>query len=72
LEPKFKATIFATLKENTIINDDVKIYKNKNVHEALAEATSDVSIYIFWILWIIVSGIIIFTFIYFDNDWLNK
>lgn len=72
LEPKFKATIFATLKENTIINDDVRVYKDKNISEALSEATSDISIYVFWVLWIIISGIVIFTFMYFDNDWLNR
>ena len=67
-----EATIFATLKENTIINDDVRVYKDKNISEALSEATSDISIYVFWVLWIIISGIVIFTFMYFDNDWLNR
>lgn len=72
LESKFKATIFANLKDNTIVNDNVNVYKDKNINETLEIVTNDSPVVIFWIIWTIVIGVIIYIFVYLDNDWLNK
>lgn len=72
LESKFKATILANLKDKTIIGNNVSVYKNKNITEVLDEAVSDAPIAVFWIIWTIFIGVIIYIFVYLDNDWLNK
>lgn len=72
LEPKFKATIFANLKDNTISSDNVNVYKDKSITETLDDLTNDMLIYLFWVIWILLMGGVIYLFIYLENDWLNK
>lgn len=72
LEQEFNATIFGSLKNNTIEGKNIAVYKNETITEILEELTSNTLIIIFWIIWIIATGIVIYAFIALDNDWLNK
>ncbi|CEQ26584.1 Uncharacterised protein [[Clostridium] sordellii] len=71
LESKFNATIFGNLKNDTIANDNIKVYKNMTVAETLEEVTGNISIILFWVLWILITVGIVILFMYLDNNWLN-
>lgn len=72
LKPKFNATIFGNLKDNTIVNDNISVYENMNINETLDSVTENVGIVFFWILWVALIIAVIFLFMYLDNNWLNK
>ena len=71
LEKEFNATIFGSLKNNTIEGKNIDVYKNITITEVLEELTSNTLIIIFWIVWIIITGIVIYAFVALDNEWLN-
>ena len=66
-----KGTIFAKLYDNNIPESDVHFYNDNTIAQALDNATSSGGLVIFWILWIMVTGGIIFGFYYLDNKWLD-
>ena len=72
LDKEFKATIFGSLKNNTIEGKNIDVYKDSTIEETIEELTSNTVIIIFWIVWIIITGIVIYLFVALDNDWLNK
>lgn len=65
-------TIYTTLKNNTIENENNNFYKDKNIEETLDYLSSNIFIFIFWIVWIIVICCIVYYFCLLENDWLNK
>lgn len=72
LDPKFKATIFANLKENTITGDNAKVFKDMNINETLEHVITESPVVGFWIIWIFISAGVIFGFVYLENRWLNS
>lgn len=72
LDKEFKATVFGTLKDNTIEGKNIYVYKDVTISEILEELDKNVWIFVFWILWIIATLTIIYLFVTLDNDWLNK
>lgn len=67
---KLTGTIFANLKDNNI-GDHVKIYQNKMTVEAYDYVVaSDGLVYGFWIIWAILTGLLVYLFCYLENDWL--
>lgn len=66
----FEGTTFTKLYDSTISKSS-EFYENRNIDEALKEATSNCSNIIFWIVWIILMMCAVFGFYYLDNRWLN-
>lgn len=72
LDKEFKATIFGSLKNNTIEGKNIDVYKDVTITEILEELNKNKMIIIFWFIWIIITGIVIYVFVVMDNNWLNK
>lgn len=72
VKTKYKGTIYSELKDKTI-QDKSKFYKNYKVDEAveLAKENATIGLIIFWMIWIIVIGLVIFGFVSLDNKWLD-
>lgn len=67
----YEGTLYAELTDGTISN--TTFYEDYTIDETieLIHSEGEVSLIIFWILWIIGMGIIIFLFYYLDNNWLE-
>lgn len=73
LEQEFKATVFGSLKNNTIEGKNIGVYKDSTIEETLEILNSDsLMIIFFWIVWIVMIVMAIAAFYSLDNDWLNK
>lgn len=64
-----KGTVFTNLKDKTINN--TKYYNNMNIKETFKQVTTHFPMWLFWILWLIFTGMIVFGFYYLDNKWLE-
>lgn len=68
---KYTGTLFANLKDNTMLNTS-QLYINMDIDKALESYLLDDSdITVFWILWVILTCVLIFAFCYLDNKWLE-
>lgn len=66
-------TIFAYLnKDNSLGNEKVGFYKDKDIDQTLDFLESDYEAIVFWIAWIIVISLCVYGFYYLDNKWLNN
>lgn len=70
IDAKYTGTIYTKLKDNTI-SDNSRFFKDTSIDEALKICTSGGGVIIFWIVWIILTGIIVFGFYYLKNEWLE-
>lgn len=70
IDAKHTGTIYTKLKENTI-SDNSRFFKDTNIDDALESCTSNVGVFIFWFVWIILMGIVVFGFYYLKNEWLE-
>ena len=67
-----KGTIFAYLnKGNSLGEEKVNFYKDKDIEQTLDGLETDFEIIIFWIIWAILIISCVWGFYYLDNDWLN-
>lgn len=69
VDKKYTGTIFTSLRDKTI-SDKSRFYV-MNIQETYDYLTSNAPLYIFIVMWIILSGIGIGIFYYLDNDWLE-
>ncbi len=70
VESKLTGTIFANLKDNTIA-DKASIYENKTTDEAYNYSVDgEGCLWLFWIVWIVLTGGMIYGFYYLENEWL--
>ena len=69
---KITGTIFTSLRDNTI-NDTSELYRDMNPQEVISHMESNETVYtvVFWVIWILLSGGLVFAFLYFDNKWLD-
>ena len=67
---KYTGTIFTDLRDKTI-SDNTRFYKNMTIDETVERLESGGGLIIFWIVWIILSGLCVFGFYYIDNRWLE-
>ena len=72
LDKSFKATIFTQLKDNNIQESEVEVNRDKTIQEVLEEYTNNSHMLMFWFLWFVLTGLVVYLFVYLDNDWLNK
>ena len=64
-----KGTIFTNLKDKTINN--TKYYNNMDLEEAFRYVTTHFPMWLFWVLWIMLTGAAVFGFCYLENRWLE-
>lgn len=64
-------TIFTKLADGSI-SDNTKFYENESIDDVLKDKTTEGWNIIFWVVWIILTGILVFGFYYLDNQWLNS
>ena len=72
VKTKYKGTIFADLKDGTI-PDKTHFYKNSSLNDTVEmfETNATVAMVIFWIIWIMLTGAVVYGFYYLDNEWLE-
>lgn len=63
-------TIFTTLSDNTI-SDSSPFYEGLTIDETVERLEKGVSTVVFWIFWIIGTGVIVFKFYERENEWLE-
>ena len=63
-------TIYAELRGNTISNVS-GIYEGQSIEDVLSHMTSNWGGMIFWLVWICLTGTLVFGFCYLENRWLE-
>jgi hypothetical protein len=68
---KMKGTIFTKLKDGTI--SESSKFNERALKDTVDSYMTDINTIniIFWIVWFIVTALIIFAFYYIDNRWLE-
>ena len=64
-------TIFTRLADESI-SDNTKFYENESIDDVLKDKTTGGWNILFWTVWIVLTGILVFGFYYLDNRWLNS
>ncbi|RHT20988.1 hypothetical protein [Clostridium sp. AM33-3] len=64
-----EGTIYTDLRDGTI-SDNTQMLVNTGIEDAVKEKTRSYT-WMFWILWMILTGAAVYGFCYLDNDWLN-
>lgn len=67
----YTGTIYTGLRNDTI-TDNSSFYNGLTIDEALEECTSNIGSIIFWIVWIIITVVLVIVFYYLDNNWLEN
>ena len=62
-------TIYSDLRNNTINN--TQFYQNKTIDAAIEHLESNAWLVLFWIGWVLLTGGLVFLFLYIDNRWLE-
>ena len=62
-------TLYSDLRDDTINNS--KFFHNLSISETLEHLESGYELVLFWIGWTLLTGGLIFAFIYVDNHWLE-
>ena len=72
VKTKYKGTIFADLRNGTIPNK-THFYKDRSLDDTVKmfETNATVAMVMFWIMWIILTGAVVYGFYYLDNEWLE-
>lgn len=68
---KYTGTIYADLRNSTI-PDGSHFYDGQEIEAVIDHLTSGTGIYLFWIIWAAVIGIVLYGFFYLDNTWLEN
>ena len=69
---EFIGTIFTDLRDKTI-SDNSSFYNDMTIQETVdhLEFSGTAFVIIFWIVWVILTGVVVFGFYYIDNRWLE-
>ena len=67
---EYKGTLFTDLREKTI-SENSKFYNSLTIEKTLAYLESGIALWVFWLLWFILIGIVVFTFCALENKWLD-
>lgn len=67
---QIRGTIFTSLKDNNI-DEGITLYRDMTTQQTYERVLkSELSLCGFWILWLSLTGGLVFGFYYLDNDWL--
>ena len=69
-DPEHTGTIYARLWDNTI-PDHTTFYENMTIDEVTDYLCSSYGVLIFWIIWVIVTAVVLYAFFYLNNNWLD-
>lgn len=69
VDTQFQGTIYTSMKNGTI-SDGSNFYENMTAQETYEALLASDFRPLFWIIWIILTGVLIFGFYYIDNRWL--
>ena len=67
---KYTGTVYTDLRDGTI-KDGSQFYSDRNIDSTVEHLTSGIGIWIFWAVWIVLTGGAVFGFFYLDNRWLE-
>lgn len=62
-------TLYSNLKNNTI--NESRFFVNQNIERTIEVLESGGELFLFWFAWILLTGGIVFAFVYIDNHWLE-
>lgn len=62
-------TIYADLRDGTI-SDDSRFFVDTDIESAVKSMTTS-WIWLFWVVWLLLTGAVVFGFYYLDNNWLE-
>ena len=62
-------TVYADLRDGMINNS--KFYENQTIGETIEHLETKWQLVLFWIGWIVLTGGVVFVFVYIDNRWLE-
>jgi hypothetical protein len=62
-------TTYAELNNGTINN--AEFYANRNITETIEQLETKWQLKLFWVCWILLTGLAVFGFVYIDNRWLE-
>lgn len=62
-------TLYTRLENNTI--KDSSFHRNMSIDDTLKYYTSGGELVLFWVGWILLTGLVVFGFVYIDNHWLE-
>lgn len=62
-------TLYANLSNNTI--NDASFHRGMSIEETHKYYTSGGELVLFWVGWILLTGFLVFGFVYIDNHWLE-
>lgn len=63
-------TIYTDLRDGTL-SDDSSFFADTDIESAVKSMTTSWT-WLFWVVWILLTGAATFGFYYLDNDWLNR
>lgn len=66
---KCVGTIYSDLRNNTI--NGTRFYQNQTIDATIEQLESNVWLVLFWIGWVLLTGGLVFLFLYIDNRWLE-
>ena len=66
---RYSGTLFAKLGNSTV--DETQFFNNMTIEETTEMLESNGLVIVFWFLWIVLIGCVVFAFYYIDNDWLE-
>lgn len=64
-----KGTLYSDLRNNTI--NDSEFYRGRDIASVLSSLKSGAELVLFWFGWVLLTGGLVFAFIYIDNNWLE-
>lgn len=69
-QPKYTGTVYTDLRDGTM-KDDSPFYVGQDIESTVEHLTAWVSVALFWMVWIILTGVAVAGFVCLDNDWLE-
>ena len=66
---EYKGTIYTVLSDNTISN--TTFYCNSSIEETIDSLEIKWQLIVFWIVWVLLIGGLVYGFYYIDNRWLE-
>lgn len=69
-QPKYTGTVYTDLRDGTM-KDDSPFYVEQDIEATVKYLTSGFPVILFWVIWIILTGVSVIGFICLDNKWLE-
>lgn len=66
---EYTGTIYTSLENDTV--NGARFYNNMNIAETIDDLESGWQLFIFWIVWTVLTGFCVYGFYYLDNKWLE-